>query len=115
MALSDLEKKRVERALSDFMKKRRPPPEIRKQVDFGYQISGQSVELFEIRPQWDNPEVMLHHPFAKATYVRPRNVWKVFWMMADLKWHAYPPVKEVGQIEQFFAIVDEDANCCFSG
>ena len=49
MALTDLERKRCERDLAKFMERRRPPPQIRPQLDIGYRISGQSVEIFEIR------------------------------------------------------------------
>ena len=47
--------------------KRRPPPRIRKEVDIGYCLSGQSVELLEIRPQGDDPSIIHRRPFAKAT------------------------------------------------
>ena len=57
MALNDLERKRVEKAVGTFVEKRRPPPHIRPKLDFGFRISGQSVELVEIRPQRDRLEV----------------------------------------------------------
>ena len=56
MALTDLERKRCERNLAEFMERRRPPPHIRPELDIGYRISGQSVEIFEIRPDWQNPK-----------------------------------------------------------
>jgi hypothetical protein len=54
--------------------RRRPPPAIRSRLDLGYRIAGQSVELFEIRPQWDRPEIKRESALAKATFVRTRNV-----------------------------------------
>jgi len=74
MAFNDIERKRIERAVEGFLEKRRPPPHIRPKLDFGYRISGQSVELFEIRPRWDKPDEKREHPFAKATYVRTRDI-----------------------------------------
>jgi hypothetical protein len=115
MALNDLERKRVEKAVSAFIEKRRPPPSIRPKLDLGFRISGQSVELFEIRPQWDKPEVKRERPFAKATYVRTQGLWKVYWMRADLKWHSYQPVAEVARIDDFLAVVAKDEYACFFG
>jgi hypothetical protein len=115
MALSEIEIKRIEMAMAAYMEKHRPPIAIRSKLDLGYRISGQSVELFEIRPRYDKPEVILELAFAKATYVRTQNLWRVFWMRSDLKWHQYEPDSEVSSIEQFLAVVGEDEFSCFSG
>lgn len=115
MALSEFEIKKIERAVSAFMDRRRPPPRIRSQVDFGYRIMGQSVELFEIRPRWDKPEETIEHPIAKATYVKSSGVWKVFWKRADMRWHRYQPNRQVRSIEDFLALVDNDQYGCFFG
>jgi hypothetical protein len=53
MPFNDLENKRIKNALDKLLAKRRPPPHIRTELDIGYQLTGQSVELLEIRPQWD--------------------------------------------------------------
>ncbi len=115
MALDDIERKKIERALEAYLAKRRPPSHIRHKLDFGWRLSNQSVELFEIRPQWDDPSVIRNHPFAKATYVKTQGLWKVYWKRADLKWHGYQPKPEVASVEQFLAIVDADEYGCFFG
>jgi hypothetical protein len=115
MAFNDLEKKRIERALNSFLTKRRPPLHIRPQLDVGYRIDGQSVEVFEIRPQWDQPSIIRQYPKAKATYVKTQQCWKVFWKRADLKWHSYEPAATVATIDDFLNVVDQDAYGCFWG
>lgn len=115
MALSELERRRVEKAVGAFIDARRPPPHLRPQLDLGFRVSGQSVELFEIRPRWDRPAVKCESPFAKATFVRSRGVWRVFWRRADRKWHGYQPVPEVASIEDFLAVVRMDEHACFFG
>ena len=115
MALTDLERKRCERDLRKFMERRRPPPDIRPKLDIGYRISGQSVEIFEIRPDWQNPKLTMEHPVAKATLVRTQNHWRIFWMRRDLKWHGYEPNPEVRSLEAFLHVVDSDEYCCFFG
>lgn len=115
MALTDLERMRCERNLEKFMERRRPPPHIRPQLDIGYRIVGQNVEIFEIRPHWENPNEVMEQPVAKATFVRTSNCWRVFWMRRDLKWHGYEPNAEVQTLEAFLAVIDRDEYCCFFG
>jgi hypothetical protein len=47
MPLNDIEKKRIEYALYKFLAKRRPPSHIRKDLDIGNRLSGQSIELLK--------------------------------------------------------------------
>ncbi|QID19342.1 DUF3024 domain-containing protein [Nitrogeniibacter mangrovi] len=115
MALSELELKRVERAVGRYLKKHRPPPHIRPELDVEARIQGQSVELVELRPAWrGDPGEITELPFAKTTFVRTQHVWKVFWRRADLRWHAYDP-PTARTIDDALALVDEDAFGCFRG
>jgi hypothetical protein len=116
VALSELESAQVRKAAGGFVERRRPPPHIRPKLDFGFRVSGQSVELFEVRPVLHGPAGHRHEePFAKATYVRTKRRWRVFWLRQDLKWHAYEPTPEVETIEEFIALVQEDRYACFFG
>jgi hypothetical protein len=115
MALSEFETKRVEKLASAYIDRARPPAHIRDQLDIGFRIADQSLELFEIRPLWNDPSTKIEESQAKTTYVKKSGVWKIYWMRSDLKWHGYEPVPEVGTIEEFFEIVEEDAYCCFRG
>jgi len=65
VAFNDIERNRIERDVAIFMAHRRPPPHIRPELDFGYRISGHNVEIFEIRPQWQNPKEKMEQPVAK--------------------------------------------------
>lgn len=115
MPFNDLDKKRIERAMEEFLAKRRPPPHIRPELDVGYRLADQSVEILEIRPQWNDKSIIREHPVAKATYVRSQNVWKIFWVRADRKWHGYKTDATVATIEDFLKIVDADEDGCFWG
>ena len=115
MALNDIERKRIEKIVDAHIQKHRPAPHIRPELDIGYRVSGQSVEIFEIRPRWKEPKVKMEHPVAKATFVRNKALWKIFWMRADLKWHGYEPLPAVGSIEKFLAAVEKDEYACFWG
>jgi hypothetical protein len=115
MTFSEFEKKRVEKTADAYVQKRRPPPHIRPKLDVGFRVTGQSLEIFELRPAWREPGVILEQPVAKATYVKSRKLWKVFWMRQDLKWHGYSPTPTVGSLEEFLDLVEADAHACFWG
>lgn len=55
MAISECETKRVEKAMEAYLERTRPPVHIRNELDIGYRIDNHSVELFEIRPAFQNP------------------------------------------------------------
>lgn len=115
MAFTEIERQRCERAIGGFLERRRPPAHIRDEVDLAYRLDGHSVEIFEIRPNWRDRAKKMETPVAKATFVRTKNHWRVYWMRRDLKWHQYEPAPEVGTLEAFLDLVDRDENCCFFG
>ena len=115
MVLTELERKRFEKAAAKFIEARRPAPEIRPELDLGFRLTGQSIEIFEIRPGRQAPNVTMENSVAKATYVKKANEWRVYWQRADLKWHRYEPHPTASSIEEFLQIVDDDAHCCFFG
>jgi Protein of unknown function (DUF3024) len=116
VGFSEIELARVRRAMDAFMQQRRPPPLIRTKVDLTFRMTGQSVEILEIRPVWrGSPDEIQESPIAKATFVRARGIWRVFWQRRDLKWHRYEPKPEVKSVEEFASLVSEDAHACFFG
>ncbi|MGH8529929.1 MAG: DUF3024 domain-containing protein [Nevskiales bacterium] len=115
MSFTDIELARHKRTLDAWIEKNRPPPHIRPKLDFGYRITGQSVELFEIRPAFGRPEEMQEGAIAKATWNKRQGVWKVYWQRADLKWHAYEPARAAGTLDNFLKTVREDKYACFFG
>ena len=101
--------------MENYLVKVRPKPEIRHQLDIGYEIIDQSVIIHEIRPDWKNPSENRTHGFAKVTFVQNKNVWKIFWLQSDLKWHSYKPQPTVALLTDFLKIVEEDKHGCFLG
>src|SRR5690242_18376007 len=99
--MNDIERKRIENAVADFVAKHRPPAHLRDQVDLSFRFDGRSVEVFEIRPRWDDPARKIEEAIAKGRYLKSRDTWLVYWQRADLKWHKYDPAPEVDTIEAF--------------
>ena len=115
MAFSELELKRHARDIARFLERRRPPAHIRPELDIDVRLIGQSIEVVEIRPDWRDNSKKMETPVAKATYVRTKNRWRIFWMRRDLKWHGYEPNLEVPDLEAVLNIVDRDEFACFFG
>lgn len=115
MVLSEFEIKRYELAKKKFLAQRRPHPDVRAKCDLGCRLDEQTVEVFEIRPQWDNPEIIHEQPFAKATYIKSEKVWKIYWMRSNLKWQIYAPDRTVRTIEDVFSVIDCDEYGAFFG
>ena len=115
MAISEFEIKRCERELNKFLDVRRPPPSIRHELDMGYRIDKQSIEIFSIRPDWQDPTKIMEESHAKATFVKSKGIWKIFWQRADLKWHSYEPAPTARHLEEVLEIVKGDQYACFFG
>ena len=113
--LSEFELKKIEKAVGGFIERRRPPVHMRKEVDIGYRVSGHSVEIFEVRPDWQDPAQEMKHSVAKVRYVRSANEWRLYWMRQDLKWHSYEPHAVGRSLEELVEAVDRDELCCFFG
>ncbi len=77
--------------------------------------SGQSLELFEIRPVWNDPGERIEQPVAKATFVKKTNTRKVYWPRQDLRRHRCVPDPDVDTLEEFLAVVAADAYPWFWG
>lgn len=115
MAINTFQTLNVIEAMENFLSIIRPPEDIRHQLDIGYKIEQQSIIVFEIRPKWNKPDIILEHSIAKATYVKSKNNWKIFWMRSNLKWDSYTPQPTVKTIEEFTIIVGEDKHYYFWG
>lgn len=115
MTLNDIEVAKCKKVLSPYIERIRPPLDKRDKFDISFRIENQSVIVFELRLKSYDDDKLYNMDNAKATYVRSKNHWKIFWMRADLKWHSYPPVPTVKSIEEFVKIIEEDENRCFWG
>jgi hypothetical protein len=69
MTLDIIKSADIIEAMENFLERKRPPEDIRDKVDIGYRIENQSIFIFEILPQWNNPEKKIESLFAKATYL----------------------------------------------
>lgn len=115
MAFSEIENTRNAAAISWFLERRRPPEPIRPELDIGYSVSGHAVEVFEIRPDWQDKSTFRQTPVARVRYFQSRGEWRLYWMRGDLKWHMYEPSPHHGSLRAALAVIDADIYCCFFG
>ena len=100
----------IERDVAAYVEPIRPPALCRDEFDIGYRIQKQSVEIFAIRPGTQR-----HYPVAKATYIRTRDVWRIYWYKHDRQWHGYAPLPEAFDLARVLQEVDADPAGCFWG
>ena len=115
MAFTKEEFERYRKTVNAYVERRRPPVHLRDQVDLSFRINNPSIELFEIRSAFNEPQRTVEIPIAKTTWVRTQGVWRLFGQRADMKWHRYTPQPEVRSLEEFSDVVEADDYACFLG
>jgi hypothetical protein len=113
MALSELDQRRIEKQVGEFVETRRPPVDIRPQLDIGYRLDSQAVELFEFRRSMRGHRI--EEDFARLVFVKSRSVWKLYWKPSGARWRRYSPLPEATRLEQLLQEIDDDPNACFFG
>ena len=93
----------------------RPPEQIRQDVDLSYTFEKNTLIINEVRPRWDDPSEITTTPCLKARFIISKNIWNIYWMRSDLKWHSYNPNPEVKSIIDVFKILKDDDYGCFFG
>jgi len=114
VAFNELDRKRIERIVGGFCRQR-TRPEVADELRLVYETEGQSVVISEERPDWRDPSKRMHTPVAKLRFVRTTGLWTLYWMRADLKWHAYEPAPPTADLAALVEVVDRDQYCAFFG
>ena len=94
--------------MENYVERIRPPHHMRKQVDITYKIDNQRIILMQIRPYFRDAKQMIEVEYAKATYVKTEDKWKVYWKRGNMKWTLYTPQPKVNSIKDFIELVEED-------
>lgn len=78
-------------------------------------MTTRGVEIIEVVPSFEDKNVKVEHSVAKATYLKSRDVWRIYWQRGSLKWVSYEPAPNVDSLEAFLTVVEEDRFGCFWG
>ena len=114
MAFTEIELKRIEKTVGE-MCERRSPAQYRDELRTTFEVKGYDVTVYEERPHWKNPEKWTKEPVAKFKYTRKDDVWKLYWMRSDLKWHSFEPSSRKKTLEALVKEVDSDPHGAFFG
>lgn len=114
MAFTELELQRIKKQIGGLCT-RRTPAQFKDQLRFDYKIENHSVVINEIRPDWRNPAVQISMPFAKLTFVKSKNIWKLYWKRASGKWETYGPKESSKELSTLVKEIEDDRYGCFFG
>ena len=115
MAFNPFHLREIQSNLTIWLEEKRPPVELRDEVDLQYTIKDQNIILEEIRPSFMDPSKILTIPLAKITFVNSKNEWKTYWMRASGKWELYVPDKKISTLEEILKEISADPYGCFFG
>ncbi len=115
MAFSELELKRIDRAVGGLCR-RSTPAAHSDELRFVYETDGHAVTIWEERPPWDgSPGDWSRMGVARFRYFRSRDEWQLYWMRRDLKWHVFDEVEPTPDLGQLVKVVGENWYGCFFG
>lgn len=92
------------------------PLHLKKEIDYDYEVDGQAVSIYEVRPSWrgqPGEKTRLH--VAKFRFFKSSNSWKIFWFRQTRKWESYQPAPSAPNLEKCLAIIEADQYGCFFG
>tara|TARA_R110001583_G_scaffold4077_8_gene24399 strand:- start:16 stop:375 length:360 start_codon:yes stop_codon:yes gene_type:complete len=114
MAFTQLEREEFEHLLSERLANRKQHA-AKKGFDIGYKFNNQSIEFFENHPSTNYERGFWNVHVAKLTYVRTKDVWKIYWMRGSLKWQGYLRCPETKKFNEALFFVNEDLDEIFWG
>lgn len=114
MALSEFEKKRVEKLLTAYCESR-IPPELRDRIRIEYRIRGNEVSLFESRPPWRGGGEWISTKVARFKKDPKTETWQLFWADRNSRWRPYPPLPYHRDIEKLLQEVEKNETGAFWG
>jgi hypothetical protein len=117
VALPDLVRRQVERALGEYCEKR-VPAFARDQVRLEYEIRGNSATIVERRIPWQPvwpEEPWTRFPIAQFRFDSVRRNWTLYWRDRNLRWHLYDLVRPSPAMTDLLAEVERDPTAIFWG
>jgi hypothetical protein len=114
VALSEGQRTHVTKLLTEFCSTR-VPAHLRDQLQHGFRIENNSIELYESRPAFRQPQEWRKLDVAKFKYVASRGHWRLYCQYRDLKWHEYEPKPMARSFDALLREVINDPTGIFWG
>lgn len=114
MALSEFEKKRIEKIFTDYCQSK-IPPHVRDKIRIEFQIRGDEVSLFECRAPWRGEGEWTSMKVARFKKDHKTETWLLYWADRNDRWKPYPPLPYHRDIEKLLAEVEKNETGAFWG
>jgi hypothetical protein len=111
MTLTEFEKRRIDRLLDDFAR-RRVPSELKDQIRLGWRFRADSVTLWEARPVLSAPARWSESKIARFRRGDGGD-WVLDWPDRNGRWHAYEGLPPRRRVEDLLQEVDDDPTGIF--
>lgn len=114
MDFSELDRKRIERSVGGLCR-RLSAPGSPSGPRFVYEVSGESVAVYEERPPWRGEGPWARRGIARFRRLRSGKRWLLDWMRSDGRWHRYAPQAMPDDLASLVALVAADEYGAFLG
>lgn len=104
----------VEDVLGTFCRKR-PPAQIRNEIQYVYRVEARGVVLAERRPAYRADLGWTESPVAKFRFTKKWSQWALYWRDRHQRWHEYDLVPPAERLATLFAEVMRDPTGIFWG
>lgn len=89
------------------------PGHVADQIKIIAEKIGNSYVLYESRPVWDdNSKPWIKSEVAKMTFIKRRDMWKLYWRRASGRWDLYDEYRLFGVL---LNSIEKDTHGCFWG
>ena len=107
MPISEIERHKAERALSEYCA-RRTDPAIRDQLEIVFRLEGNYAYIAERRPDWRDASIVRDEDVAKFRFVVKQRAWTLYWRDRNLVWHLWPDCEPTADVAELLPIVDSE-------
>jgi hypothetical protein len=114
MALSELEKKRVERLFSDYCRSK-IPHHVSDRFEVIFELRGQEIKLLESRPDWRDGSKWVLQKIARFRKEIETNLWHLYYCDSKGRWCPFEPCLSEKDIEKLLHEVERDSYGRFWG
>ena len=90
MAFNDIDHHKIKKAVGGLCEQR-TPAHLKDKLRFEYEIEGQNVIIYEVRPAIRREGEFTKMPLAKLTYVNSQKIRKLYWKRESGKWENDEP------------------------
>jgi hypothetical protein len=114
MALSEFEKKRIERVFAAYCEKK-VPLHVQDRFKVVFEVWGDEVKLFASRPHWEENNTWVASKVARFKKDAATNCWQLYSADKGGRWRLFQPYPITIDIEKLLATVERDATGIFWG